>query len=97
MQFLPIDFRLSTRHSSDETHNLFLLPLCFCAYVQSVSREVLSSVQRSQGQPAGCLSITGNHEDAAGGVVPADQGCVCVDREGDRLTERETNRCLVVS
>lgn len=42
-----------------------------------MSREVLSSVQQPEGQPDGRLSTAGDHEDAAGGAVSADQGCAC--------------------
>lgn len=62
-----------------------LQTLSFSTYIQSVSREVLSSVQWSQGQPAGCLSVARNYEDTTGGALPANQGCVC----GGRLTERD--------
>lgn len=43
---------------------------------------MLSSVQRAEGQSDGCLSVTWNYEDTTRGAVPADQGCVCAEKEG---------------
>lgn len=44
--------------------------------IQGASREVLSPVQQSEGQSAGGLSATRDHEDSTGGAVSADQGAV---------------------
>lgn len=48
--------------------------LLFFPQTQSVSRKVLSPVQWAQGQPAGCISVTWNYEDAIGGALLADKG-----------------------
>lgn len=46
----------------------------FCPGVQGAPGEVLPPVQQPEGQSDGRLPAPGDHEDAAGGAVPADQG-----------------------
>lgn len=65
--------KLSPCRRAAITCNLFWT-LFFFPQTQSVSRKVLSLVQRAQSQPAGCISVTWNYEDAAGGALLADKG-----------------------
>lgn len=93
VQFHPIDFKLSSCHSTDITHDPLCHFLFFCVHLQGVSREVLPSVQWSESQPDGRLSITWNIKDAIGGAVPADKG-MCRER-GRQSGRQRINRCWV--